>query len=198
MDQDRLEKIEEQQPSSNTPDQENDPLLKLAELIRADSVQGKLTPLEYLETLESPEEETVVEQINLLLTDEAYSDIIKLEGQKDKYFYSSRHMADNYAIILIKIADGNLFELIASTVRHESKLYPRPTDGKLFLKAPFNFQKENLEKVLSQIKNHEAYQDINEVYASNGALYLYSNQYLSQTYAKSLAQWIEIEQFETP
>lgn len=198
MDQERLEEMEDQQLGGEMPDQEDDPLLKLAELIRANSVQGKLTPLEYLETSESSEEEAVAEQINLLLTDGAYSDIIKIEGQKDEYFYSSRHMADNYANILIKIADGNLFELIASTVRHESKLYPRPTDGKLFLKAPFNFQKENLEKVLSQIKNHEAYRDINEVYASNGALYLYSNQYLSQTYAKSLAQWIEIEQFETP
>lgn len=174
------------------------PWEKLAELIRRNSMEGRLTSLDNLKDVELTEDTPLEEQVKLLLTNETYSGIIKVEGKKDQYFYDQQFMAKNYANILVKIEDGNLFELVASTVRHESKLYPRPTDARLFLKPPFNFHKESLEKVLNQIKDYEAYQDIQEVRASNGALYLYSTEHLSQPYAKSLAQWIEIEQYETP
>ncbi|WP_051569213.1 hypothetical protein [Alkaliphilus transvaalensis] len=173
--------------------------LSIEEVIRNISAKARLTVIEdFIQEPLSLSEEEIEDSIRKMLEDGNNHDIKVIEGKKERYFYSEKYITPNYAAILEKIEDGNLLELIASTVRHESKVYPRPTEGKLFYKAPFNFSKEGLSQVLEQMKLNEAYQDIKEVVASNKALYLYSSQFMSQVYAKSLVQWIEVDQYETP
>ncbi|MCX8012867.1 MAG: hypothetical protein N3A02_01080, partial [Rectinema sp.] len=76
--------------------------------------------------------------------------------------------------------------------------YPRPTDAREFLGAPFNFTERDLSNTLERLLQSAEYDDIRTCHASNGALYLYSSRYMGEAYAESLAEWIEVGQKENP
>jgi hypothetical protein len=125
-------------------------------------------------------------------------DIKSIKGSEELYFYSEKDMTENYAKMLARIEDKDLLEMVAETVRHESKIYPRPTDGRLFSTPPFSFGEDELSSVVNQLKDHEMYQDIQEARASNGAIYLYSEKFVTKDHAMALTEWIEVLQHETP
>ena len=171
----------------------------MGETIRLNTINVKLTKEEEF-TLEpiSLKAEDIASKIDELVCQEGYEDIKKLDGKKCLYTYSQNRMTENYAKLLVKVEDGDMYALIADTIRNDSKIYPRPTDVKLFTKNPYNFKEKDFMDILSQIKQMEGFEDIKESRASNDALYLYSELHMSQTYADSLTEWIEVTSLECP
>jgi hypothetical protein len=171
----------------------------LYEIIAENSREIKLTKRsDFLEEPASLQEEEVEEKINELMDVKDYQDIIRIKGKKDDYLFSEEYIDKNYGEILIKLEDNDLLTLMVDTVRRESKIYPRPTDIRLFKKAPFNFTADTLEKVKGELQKHEEFQDIKEQKASNGAVYLYSDKFLQHKQAKSLTEWVEVLQRQMP
>ena len=88
--------------------------------------------------------------------------------------------------------------MIADTVRDESRIYPRPTPAYIFLDSPFNMTESQLDGVLWQISQRNDMTDIKNTTVSNGALYLFSTQYLTVAHAETMAEWNEVGQAENP
>jgi len=178
---------------------ETDKLQLLAELIRRNSAEVKLTETQDL--LEEPlslDMEEVKAKVEELQKDEDYADIKIIRSGNKPYFFSNKFMTKNYAVLLAHILEKDLLSMIAETVREEAKIYPRPTDIRLFSRGPFFLSHEEVNETLKQIKNRIDFADIKEVKASNGALYLYSEKFMNNTYAKSLAELVEVIQPENP
>ncbi len=171
----------------------------MAELVRSNSVDSKLTKSEEFtfEPISLPEEE-IGDRMKILRESEEYQDIQFIEGTSEIYLYSKQYMTNNYAIILARIEEQDFLSLIAKMVRDDSRIYPRPTDVRLFSVSQFNFSDEEFKQFLEEIKKNEVFKDIQEVRASNEALYLYSDKYLVTDHAIALTEWIEVIQKEIP
>ena len=131
--------------------------------------------------------------------DDSYRDIksvVTITGAT--YLYSDNYIANNYANILIRAKANDPCFTIASTVRDESRIYPRPTNVELFKEEVFNIDPVELETHVAHLMERQEFEDIKMVRASTGAPYLYSNLYLNEDHARALAEWTEVEQFENP
>lgn len=178
---------------------EKEELLEVVNHINTSSSQGTLITKEDL--LEEPfsfTQEKADNTIEQLKNAEEYPEIKFLKGSSNTYIYSTEKMTDNYAILAMRIEDKDMVRTIVETVRDESKTYPRPTDSQLFLNRPFNFNKEEFLNALKKIFNDSNYNDIKKTQASNGAIYLYSDEFLHKDSAQSLTEWIEVLQFQNP
>lgn len=177
-----------------------DPLLEgLAQYIRDLTQNNKLA--RYSMFLEQPfefSEEEVQEALKALQGLEAYDDIIELEGKKTHYFYSNKTMANNYAKMLVLLEERDTCNTIAELVRFECKVYPRPYAVEMLRHLPFCYTDSQIKIALDLMKKAQEYQDIQPLYASNGAVYLFSNNLMESSYAQSLCEWIEVEQFDNP
>lgn len=177
----------------------NDKMLLAVEFIRNNTKEIKLTKLEDLGdepvSLKDEELDTLWEQFS---SEEEYRDIKKIKKSDNIYLYSDISMTESYASMLARIEEKDLLKTVAETVRNESKLYPRPTEARLFYISPFCFKEEEFKDVLDRLKDSEEYKDICETRASNDALYLYSNKFMSKDQAMALTEWIEVLQDETP
>lgn len=173
--------------------------VRMAELIRRTSSRYQLTKEEAFaaEPISLTGDE-LKEKIAALLADEEYKDIGEIKGKKGNYYYSEKYMVRNYAIILARIEDRDLLALIAETVREESRVYPRPTDLKLFYEHPFNLNKNVLEEALKRLGEDPRYPDIRQTKCSNGAIFLYSDLYMHPDQAAAQAEWIEVLIHENP
>ena len=195
---------QEQLPSV-LPAQEKQPLWaeKLAGKIRSNSAAAQLTP--YQSLLQEPlsvefsitpaELEKAFEQ---MLSCQAYEDIVELKGDKHKYYYSNQKISANYARMLFTMEERDICTTIAEITRFECKTYPRPYPVQSLRNLPYCYTPEQINAALEQIKHKAQLQDIQPVYASNNALYLFSTQFMSQAYARGLCEWIEVEQYENP
>ena len=169
------------------------PKAKIAKRIRAQSNMGHFVTVK--ELTEPPftfTEETAIAHLQAMAADEAYEDIVWLEGLKGRYLYSKVNMTENYAKHQVHIVENNSAGMLAQAVRHDSQVYPRPTPMNAFFRSPYSLQKDSLEAVLNQIKVMEDYRDIQEITASNGARYLFSEKYLEAGYARSLVELKEV------
>lgn len=167
--------------------------------IRDKSYESQLTNAE--DFLDEPlllEVDEVLPMIDELKAREEFSDICIIKGKEKIYLFSENHITKNYAKMMISVEEKDLLKLIAETVREESKIYPRPTDARLFSKSPFKLSKEEFYEVYEQLKKKEEYQDIQETRASNNALYLYSDKFMKKAHAASLTEWIEVEAGQNP
>ena len=72
-------------------------------------------------------------------------------------------------------------------VRFNRKTYPAPTPLDYFMRSPYFYTKTQLEQVLRVFERDETYKDIKTVTAVKNVLYLYSEDIMSQRYAKALA-----------
>ncbi|MGB4437785.1 MAG: hypothetical protein WBJ13_00880 [Sedimentibacter sp.] len=167
--------------------------------IRDKSYEGCLTNAEdFLDEPLSLEVDEVLPMIDELTAREEFSDICVKKGKEKIYLFSENHMTKNYAKMMISVEEKDLFKIIAETVREESKIYPRPTDARLFNKTPFKLSKEEFNEVYDKLRKKEEYSDIQETRASNNALYLYSERFMKKVRAASLAEWIEVEAGQNP
>ncbi|HEY9053463.1 MAG TPA: hypothetical protein VIO60_01450, partial [Rectinemataceae bacterium] len=125
-------------------------------------------------------------------------DIRLVRRKSEIWYFSSLSMSDTYALHLARAADSDKVLLIAETVRDESRIYPRPTDPRCFSDPPFGLVPDEIDEALSQIRQRPETADISFCTASNGAVYLYSKEFLEERLAESLAEWIEVGQKENP
>ncbi len=179
--------------------EEPDKAALMGEFIRDRSYEGILTNAE--DFIDEPllmEVEEVLQMIDELKTREEFSDICISKGAEKIYLFSENYITKNYAKMMISVEEKDLLNLIAGTVREESKIYPRPTDVRLFSKAPFNLSKDDFKELYSQLVKKEEYSDIQETRASNNALYIYSDKFMKKAHAASLAEWIEVGAEQNP
>jgi hypothetical protein len=133
-----------------------------------------------------------------LIAEAAEDDIKLMRGTKDTYYFSDNHITEAYALHLFRVAERDPARMVADTVRDESRIYPRPTPAYLFLQPPFNMTEAQLDGVLWQISQRNDMTDIRSTTVSNGALYLYSTEYLTVLHAETMAEWNEVGQAENP
>lgn len=184
---------EEEEPVELTPAEQ------LVEFIKENSEQIRLTKLEdfYGEPLSFSEEE-VAEYLEEIAADEQYADIKAIKGSKTRYFYWEKMITTNYANLMARVEDKDLVRMIGETVREETKRYRRATGIKLFSFPPFSLAEQQVLDLLPMLQEREDFADIEQIIASTGALYLYSNKHISKVLVKSLVEWEEVERFENP
>jgi len=174
-------------------------LNKISKYIRRKSSQGNIVEIsEFKEIDLELNKEEIENKVEKLKTAAQYSDIRVLSGEEGRYIFSDDNMTKKYATMMAKVEEDNIKELIAETVREDSKIYPRPTDIKVFKKSPFYLDNEVLHEVIDQMVEENNYKDIKKVEASNGALYLYSNAHMEEDHAIGLTEWVEVIRKEIP
>jgi hypothetical protein len=125
-------------------------------------------------------------------------DIVLIKERGGEYLYSELHMTWSYAETAARAACGDLCYAIAQTVRSDSSTYPRPTPIEVFSESPFLFPKDLLDLAIQDIQCNPDYEDIRQVRASSGALYLFSSIHLSHAHAESLAEWLAVSHLQNP
>jgi hypothetical protein len=169
----------------------------LTDILLESSRSGKLITLaEMLRALEKDDGKIVENEIENLQQELDIKTLKDKEGQI--YYYSGKEMTDKYANILIRIQDKDMLRLVATTVREESRRYPRPTYVKLFTIPPYNLTEEELKDILLALSDEEEFNDLKFTESSNGVSFLYSQIHLSDGYASYLAEWQEVGQYEIP
>lgn len=185
--------------------EQTNPAAALLAAIRDASKAASLKPISELTELKELSdagtgdgEALSVEALEALIADAAEDDIKLMRGTKDTYYFSESHITAAYALHLFRIAERDPAKMIADTVRDESRIYPRPTPAYIFLDSPFNMTESQLDGVLWQISQRNDMTDIKNTTVSNGALYLFSTQYLTVAHAETMAEWNEVGQAENP
>lgn len=155
---------------------------------------AKLTPMSRLLALAPGlTEEEMQGTINEIIGSGEAPDIKMLATKKGaKYLYSDISMANNYAKILLRLEENDPCYTIAETVREESRVYPRATNIRLFLYPPFNMERDKLLGYIEETMKQ--YEDIKKLEQDKlrlrypGHIFLYSEKYMSEMYAISLAR----------
>jgi len=186
-----LLEIPEEDPGAPAPVEEKTRAQLLADFIRERSMGAQLTSKKLL----AGEEENLEELLQAVKEDESCSDIVSVKGDKDEYFYSNRYMSDNFAMIAALVEEKNLPKTIAHMVRWNCKTYPTPTPLRYFMASPYYYTEPQINRALDIIKQSGEYRDIKEVITGNKMRYLYSTVYMSERYAKALAEQAEYGEF---
>lgn len=174
-------------------------LNRISNYIRKKSSQGNIVEISELKEMDLElTDEEIDNKVEILKSDNQFNDIRVLSGEEGRYIFSDDSMTKKYATMMAKVEEDNIKELIAQTVREDSKIYPRPTDIKVFKKSPFYLEDDVLNEVIDQMIDEKSYKDIKKVVASNGALYLYSNAHVEEDHAIGLTEWVEVIRKEIP
>ncbi len=173
----------------------------LADRIRKDSKDSSsLTGAGSLLDL-YPDQES--EYIDSILRDmvgkDDYPDInLVISPDGAAFYYSTSYITKEYAQILGRVESSDMGATIAMTVRDDSRIYPRLTKLGFFKVPPFNIPEEEIEPLARKTMSDDKYRDIKLITASTGQKYLYSDLYINDYYASTLAEWEEVGQFENP
>lgn len=162
-----------------------------SDYIRRRSNAAHLTSRRNLEK----EEENLDDLLEELASNETCKDIVHIDGDKDKYYYSNEYMSDNYANIAVLVEEKNLPKTIAEMVRWNCKVYPCATPAYYFSNSPYLYTQAQIERALSVMENDEEYEDINELTTGNDVKYLYSTIHMSEKYARALAEGVEYGEY---
>lgn len=82
--------------------------------------------------------------------------------------------------------------LMCEEIRQNSREYPRPVPVELFEAPPFSLTPDMIGEVLHTITQNTEYADIAFAVTSDGAVYLYSTQFLEPAYAEFLAEHAQL------
>lgn len=123
------------------------------------------------------------------------TDIVMLVGQKGYYLFDQTTMTHNFAHWAFLAAEDNPVVTLAGCVREESRIYPRPMPASSLENDPFMMNEQEIEAAWEQLSECSEYADIKRIVASNGDVYFYSETYLSQSRATSLAEWDAVERY---
>lgn len=141
------------------------------------------------------EEEDLDELLIAVKNNESCKDIVDIDGDKDKYYYSDEYMSDNYANIAVLVEEKNLPKTIAEMVRWNCKTYPCATPIYYFKNSPYFYTDPQIERALSVMKSKEEFEDINELTTGNDVRYLYSTIHMPEKYARALAEGVEYGEY---
>jgi hypothetical protein len=125
-------------------------------------------------------------------------DIREIAGRNGiAYYYSIQSLSETYAAILA-LKSESPSNLIAETVRENSRLYPRPFPLSGFEEPPFNMTREAISDCFQAMANNDDYRDIAQTTTSLGTQYLYSTRHLERDHASMLAEWLDVGQADNP
>lgn len=119
-------------------------------------------------------------------------DIAVLEGSS-VYLYSTDEMSESFARWAFLAAENDDVATLVENARHESKVYPRPMKAKSLTNRPVYMTAERIEAAFEAVQESGLYPDVKTCSASNGDVYFYSTDYLSDAQAKALAEWESVE-----
>ncbi len=173
---------------------------RIVERVRADSSSKQhLTPLNDFGMIPGAEPGNIEKHLDLLLDDARYQDVRLISNSRgSRYLYSDEHMTSTYANVLARAEANDPLGTIVTTVREDSRIYPRPTSLGTFAAPIFGMDARRLGQYAEEILARPEYADIKLEKASNGAVYLYSAQYLDPNYVKSTVEWEEVGKYENP
>jgi hypothetical protein len=172
---------------------------RIGEKVRADSrgtqlltpVDGLYAEIGWEESACNPDE---------IRKDPRYEDIkTATAATGERFFYSTRHMSDYYALLLARVAAHDPCATIAETVRDESRIYPRPTCVLLFMEKLFGMKEADLKEIVDKALLKPEYNDLKMmVHPATGGVYLYSSQYMDADLAFALMDWQEVGKDANP
>ena len=137
-------------------------------------------------------------QLRVALKEDTFVDITYLTHNGEDYFYSDTAMSDNYAQLQLLNRYTDICTAIAGLVRFECETYPRPLKQSMLMSEPFYYTAAEIDDALTLMKTHPDFQDIQQIFASNNAPYLFSSTLMSYGKARGLTEWLEVEQYENP
>ena len=140
------------------------------------------------------------EEVGLILQkavgqNEDLHDLSAQDGSR--HYYSSQFMTQAYALILLQ-KHGDPLRLIASIVRENSALYPRPVPLDIFTQPPFSLSRQEVLNDLDRMSAGEEYRDIMPATTSTSRVFLYSTLHLEPEHASMLAELLDVGQFDNP
>ena len=168
------------------------------EYIREENLKEKLGKKTAL--LKNPPQGLSSEEVEEILTNiDAYKDLDNLdiiETDKDVYYYDILLWTGQYADTAVILEEKDINKAIATRARRDCKIYPRPLQVTALYDPPYNYKEEEILRALKAMEADENYQDIKVVQASNGGKCIYSTDEMSEKYAKSLCEYLEVESKE--
>lgn len=165
----------------------------LAAVIRQESELSRLITVSELQARFS-----AADVNSILRAAAAATDLIRIEGAVAVYYYSNRSMTASYVEQLVRVEEYDPLQLVTETVRAESRDYSRPTALAGLAEPPFQLARSELAFVLAQVTQSQGAGDIRSCTASNGAVYLYSSDYLTDLHARRLAEFYAVEVWQNP
>lgn len=167
----------------------------LYEYIREKNLREKLGKKSDL--IKNPPQGLGSEEVKEILNNiDAYEDLDNLdiiETDKDIYYYDILLWTGQYADTAVILEEKDINKAIATRARRDCKIYPRPLQFTALFEPPYSYKEEEIERALKAMEADENYQDIKVVQASNGGKCIYSTDEMSEKYAKSLCEYIEVE-----
>jgi hypothetical protein len=181
---------------------EADPLhTSIAEHVRGDSrAQLRPTRLELLDDQGNPMETTAVKAVlDRMKSLPDYADIEYVEtADGGVHAHSTQFVNRQLASACALASLGDHAATLAATVRDESRIYPRPTAVSRFRDPPWSLTPLEIEEGLRVLEASQGYADIRRTTASNGAVYLFSDRFLSAGVAAGMAEWEAVERDLNP
>lgn len=132
------------------------------------------------------------------LPDLDVSDIAFMFGKKGIYLYSVALLSNSFARALYLTAEDNDMATFVDVVRTESSTYPRPVGIDAFMNPPYLWPRSKTLRVFDEVVATGSFNDIKQTATSFGTPYFYSDMYLSEAQAASLAQWYGVERGMNP
>jgi len=173
----------------------------VADKIRADSAQIKLTPRSEIDAMLAWAEPAERDQIlDAMEDDERFKDIQKMSGSKGEvYYHSIDYISGRYALVMLRAKHAEPAYGIAEFVREQSRIHPLPTKLEQFQDSVFGIEREQLETVVEMMLKNPDYADIKQmVHPETGSVYLYSDKWLSEQRAFDLIDWEEVKRLKYP
>ena len=121
------------------------------------------------------------------------ANIVALVGAHSYYLYDRSVMTDAYAHWAFLAAEDNRTVTFVDCVREDSRVYPRPLAASSLGNEPFSMDAREVARIWDTVRESGEYPDICQTTASNGDVYYFSTNYLSEVYAASLAEWDAVE-----
>lgn len=150
--------------------------------------------------MKNPPENLTAEDLEELVKNiDTYPELDNLDiitTEKDSYLYDILLWTGQYASTAVILEEKDTLKAIGTRTRKDCKIYPRPLPITALFQPPYNYTLEEIEKALEKMENEEDYQDIKTVTASNGGVCIYSTDFMSEKYARSLCQYLEVESKE--
>ncbi|MDO5376689.1 MAG: hypothetical protein Q4G52_00005 [Clostridia bacterium] len=164
---------------------------RCAEAVREQAKEEQYLTLSDLCAWQEMPRDEAADMMRELMAQEEYGDICVYQGAKDLYYYTYPTLAHNYVKNVALAQENDLPHTIAEIVRYESKIYPRATSIDTFSRYPYHYTAIQIRRTLERMAKQPEYADIETYVSGKKQLYVFSTQYLSRTYAKTLVEMSE-------
>lgn len=121
------------------------------------------------------------------------SGIREIRGKSRTYLYDGAQMKPAFAHWAYLAAEDDPLAAFAACVREDSRVYPRPMPAASMENQPFSWTADQVEALWAEAQGSDAYADLGRIQASNGDVYYFSSEYLTEDHARSLAEWESVE-----